>query len=126
MTETTQAKKIADLMMAIAEPTRLRILYLLVHQPLNVGQLATSVGVPMVNMSHHLGVMRQNGLLEDDKQGRHVIYRVRSDIFEPATDGAASESLGTLIFGHYRITLRHTSRPAQKNGTRKKRDDGDS
>src|SRR5438552_12884689 len=102
MMEFADARKVAGMFAALAEPTRLRILFHLIRGPHHVSQLAELVGAPMVNMSHHLGVMRQSGLLEDEKEGRKVVYRLRPEVFTPSADG---ESLGTLTFGTFRITV---------------------
>lgn len=110
MIEYADAKKIAMLLAAIGEPTRLRILFRLAHQPQNVGQLAKAVGIPMVNMSHHLGVMRQTGLLEDEKDGRRVVYRFRPGLFEPNNHVDSPDALGTLIIGAYRVVLLRNGR----------------
>ena len=85
MIEFLDAKRIAAMIAAIGEPTRMMILYRLAHAPHHVGQLAEALGVPMVNMSHHLGVMRQSGLLDDEKDGRRVVYKLRPDIHTPAS-----------------------------------------
>lgn len=102
MMEFPEARKAAVMLAALAEPTRLRIVFLLARQEHNVGELAEAVGIPMVNMSHHLGVMRQAGVLEDEKDGRKVIYRFRPGIF---TAGDGVTHLGILALGPYRVFL---------------------
>jgi DNA-binding transcriptional ArsR family regulator len=74
-----------------------------------VSQLAEAIGVPMVNLSHHLGVMRQAGLLEDEKDGRRVVYRFRADVFERSN---GTESLGVLRIGPFQILIHGDSAPA--------------
>lgn len=103
MMEFAEARRAAVVLAALAEPTRLRVLYLLARGPHHVGQLAELVGTPMVNMSHHLGVMRQAGLVEDEKDGRRVVYRFRQDIFQ-AGDG--TETLGVITVGPFRVVVR--------------------
>lgn len=103
MIEYNEAKKIAMMLAAVGEPTRMQILYRLTAGPHNVGQLAELVGIPMVNMSHHLGVMRQAGLLEDTKDGRRVVYRLRPEIYRDG--GTAADVLGTLNLGGYRLSV---------------------
>lgn len=103
MTEFAEARKVAALLAAVAEPTRLRVLWQLAKGPEHVGNLADLVGIKMVNMSHHLGVMRQAGVLEDEKDGRRVIYRLRPDIF---TRGTTADILGVLTLGSFRVVLR--------------------
>src|SRR4051794_36374250 len=103
MIESPDAKRAAGLPAAVGEPTRLLILFRLAQGPHHVGALAELLGVPMVNMSHHLGVMRQAGVLEDEKDGRRVVYRIRPDLCLPGRDG---DSLATLAVGRYRLVIR--------------------
>lgn len=103
MMEFADARRTAVVLAALAEPTRLRIVYHLARGPHHVSQLAELVGTPMVNMSHHLGVMRQAGLLEDEKDGRRVVYRFRSEVFA-AGDGDGT--LGVLTVGPFRVVIR--------------------
>lgn len=102
MIDTPTARKIAGLLNAVGEPTRMQVLLLLARGPRNVGQLADAVGIPMVNMSHHLGVMRTAGLLDHDKDGRRVIYSLRPSVFTP---GTTADVLGTLTLGDFRLTI---------------------
>lgn len=95
------AKKVAGMLAAVGEPTRLLILYRLAQGPHHVGALSELLGVPMVNMSHHLGVMRQAGLLDDEKDGRRVVYRIHPEICSHAGNG----SLATLQLGRYKLTV---------------------
>jgi DNA-binding transcriptional ArsR family regulator len=95
-------------MAAVAEPTRLRVLWQLASGPMHVGALAEAVDIEMVNMSHHLGVMRQSGVLDDEKDGRRVIYKLRPDVYTP---GTTADVLGVLKMGHYRVILRAKTEP---------------
>ena len=108
MTEFPEARKVAALLAAVAEPTRLRVLWILARGPQNVGTLADMVGIPMVNMSHHLGVMRQSGVLDDEKEGRKVNYKLRPEVFTP---GASPETLGVLTLGNFRVVLHANTQP---------------
>ncbi|HEY2786530.1 MAG TPA: metalloregulator ArsR/SmtB family transcription factor [Fimbriiglobus sp.] len=107
MIDAVDAKKMAALFAAVAEPTRVLVLHHLTGGPLHVGRLADLVGIPIVNMSHHLGVMRQAGILDDDKKGRRVVYSLRKDIFDPGDD----DHYCILTFGKYRIGLRRNPTP---------------
>lgn len=108
MMDYAEARRAAAGLAALAEPTRLRVLFLLARGPHHVGQLADLVGTPMVNMSHHLGVMRQAGLVEDEKDGRRVVYRFRPDVFA-AGDGDGT--LGVLTVGPFRVVVRADGQP---------------
>ena len=108
MTEFSEARKVAALLAAVAEPTRLRVLWQLAKGPQHVGALAELIKIPMVNMSHHLGVMRQAGVLDDEKDGRKVIYKLRPEVFAP---GTTSDVLGVLTLGNFRMVLRAKPEP---------------
>jgi len=101
MLDINQARKVAEMANAIGEPTRLHIIELLASESLNVTELAQAVGVPMVNMSHHLGVMRQAGLVEDERQGRKKQYSLAANVYKAGTNG----SLGTIKLGNWELTL---------------------
>lgn len=103
MIEYQEARRIAAMLAAVGEPTRMLVLHRLTDGPRNVGELADMVGIPMVNMSHHLGVMRTAGLLEDHKEGRRVVYRLRPDVYAPGGD--APDVVGTLTMGSYRFNI---------------------
>lgn len=90
---------------ALAEPTRLLIAFQLARGPHHVSQLAELLKVPIVNMSHHLGVMRQSGLIDDEKVGRRVVYSFRPGILTPG-DGN-DDILATLTIGSFRVFLRN-------------------
>ena len=108
MTEFSEARKVAALLAAVAEPTRLRVLWQLAKGPQHVGALAELIKIPMVNMSHHLGVMRQAGVLDDEKDGRKVIYKLRPEVFAP---GTTPDVLGILTLGNFRMVLRAKPEP---------------
>jgi DNA-binding transcriptional ArsR family regulator len=110
------ARAVARMFAALGEPTRLKIATHLLAGPNHVGALAELVGEPMVNVSHHLGVMRQAGLLEDEKKGRQVIYRFRDEVCKlGGDDGMAA----TLTFGPYRVFVRaRAEAPAVKSKKR--------
>jgi DNA-binding transcriptional ArsR family regulator len=116
MMEFSHAKKVAEMLAALAEPTRLQIAFYLASGPHHVSQLAELVGAPMVNMSHHLGVMRNAGLLEDEKHGRKVVYRFRPEIF---SQGGENGVLGTLAIGPMRLVIRAPADAASSKMKRK-------
>ena len=69
---------------AVGEPTRLRIVTLLTGGPMTVGQIAEELGVVLVNVSHHLGILRNAGLLLPEKEGRYVRYALSPDVCQSA------------------------------------------
>jgi ArsR family transcriptional regulator, nickel/cobalt-responsive transcriptional repressor len=94
MTDKEQAKKCAMMLQAIAEPNRIRIIECLRTGSMNVTQLAKALDVEIVNVSHHLGVLRTAGLVEDFKDGRYVVYSLHPKIFHNDTNKATYLDLG--------------------------------
>ncbi len=87
-----QPKRCARILRVLAEPERLRIIQCLSDGPKNVSALATLLGRHVVKVSHHLSVLRQAGLVEDQRQGRYVIYQLHPDVYRPA-DGNGNDHL---------------------------------
>ncbi|VTT99048.1 family transcriptional regulator : Transcriptional regulator, ArsR family OS=Pirellula staleyi (strain ATCC 27377 / DSM 6068 / ICPB 4128) GN=Psta_1414 PE=4 SV=1: HTH_20 [Gemmataceae bacterium] len=94
MTDKKQAKDCADMLQAIAEPNRIRIIECLRGGSKNVTQLAKELGVEIVNVSHHLGVLRTAGLVQDEKNGRFVVYSLHPKIFNNDSAKATHLDLG--------------------------------
>jgi DNA-binding transcriptional ArsR family regulator len=71
------AHRCAELLASLASPERLRIMRLLRDGPRNVTELGALLGLPpekLVNVSHHLNVLRHAGLVRNEKRGRCVYY----------------------------------------------------
>ncbi len=71
----------AELLKAVADADRLRIVNVLLNGQLNVGEIAEALGFEMVKVSHHLGVLRRSKILVATKQGRHVVYSLHPKVF---------------------------------------------
>lgn len=61
----------------LAEPTRLKLLWLVSSEELDVTTLSQRIGVNASAVSQHLSRLRLCGLVETRKAGRHVLYRAR-------------------------------------------------
>lgn len=66
-----------DLLTALAEPTRLRIVNCLQAAPLFVSDLQALLDIPQPTVSRHLRVLRDEGLVRDTPIGQFVLYRLR-------------------------------------------------
>lgn len=64
---------------ALADPTRRRILTLVAEGPRQAGELAQGFPVSRPAVSKHLRVLREAGLVEDEKVGRARVYRLRGE-----------------------------------------------
>jgi ArsR family transcriptional regulator len=67
----------ASILKALAHPTRLFIVEELAGGERSVRELTDMIGVEMPTVSRHLSVLRNAGILADDKRGLQVFYRLR-------------------------------------------------
>jgi ArsR family transcriptional regulator, arsenate/arsenite/antimonite-responsive transcriptional repressor len=61
---------------ALSDPTRLRILRLLLRREICVCEIMFILGMEQTRVSHHMRVLREAGLAEDVRDGRWIIYRI--------------------------------------------------
>jgi DNA-binding transcriptional ArsR family regulator len=73
------AELIARRFRAISEPLRIRMLDLLRGGELSVNELAEQLGAGQQNVSKHLGVLVDAGVLTRRKEGNHVYYRIADE-----------------------------------------------
>lgn len=67
-----ESQEWVHLLKALADETRLRIVGLLLHEPLTVLELATRLEVTNYNVSKHLRILREAGVVQSSKQGRQL------------------------------------------------------
>ena len=63
-------------MQAMAHPLRLKILCLVGSQELSVLEIVDAVGTSQSNVSQHLGVLRDHGILVSRKEANKVYYKI--------------------------------------------------
>jgi DNA-binding transcriptional ArsR family regulator len=83
---------------ALGEETRLRILRLLFKERLSVNEIAERLGVSQYNVSKHLRIMREAGLLELEKQGKQRLYSVVDDLKAQVAANNTILDLGCCTF----------------------------
>lgn len=69
-------KEASAAMQAMAHPLRLKILCLIGNQEVSVLEIVDAVGTTQSNISQHLGVLREHGLLAARKEANKVFYRI--------------------------------------------------
>ena len=67
---------VADRFKMLAEPMRLRILHTLWDGEMTVGEIIAETRGLQANVSKHLGILLQAGLLSRRKEGLNVYYRI--------------------------------------------------
>jgi len=67
----------AQVIKSMAHPTRLFIVDELAKGDRCVSELTEMVGADISTVSKHLSLLKQAGVIEDQRQGTHVIYRLK-------------------------------------------------
>lgn len=67
----------AQVLKAMAHPSRLLIIEELDKEERCVCELTSMVGADVSTVSKHLSVLRQAGIVQDEKRGNQVYYRLR-------------------------------------------------
>jgi ArsR family transcriptional regulator len=66
----------ADVLKTLAQPRRLEIAHLLAEGPMTVGRIADRLSLAQPNVSQHLALMRAAGVVEAERDGREIRYRL--------------------------------------------------
>ncbi|MHC0428921.1 ArsR/SmtB family transcription factor [Streptomyces sp. O3] len=80
-----------DLIRVIADPLRLQIVTLLAHETLCTSHLVAETGARQTNLSNHLRVLRDAGVVETEPCGRFTYYKLKPEVIE-----ALAETFGEL------------------------------
>jgi ArsR family transcriptional regulator, virulence genes transcriptional regulator len=97
-----RAEEAADLLKALSNPQRLRVMCLLIDGEKTVGELNAAVELSQSALSQHLAVLRDGGLVQTRREAQNVYYSVAEgpvhriietlhDIYCPSEDGRLPE-----------------------------------
>ncbi len=70
---------VAAYFQALSEPTRLQLLNLLREGERNVGDLAQLTGFTAANISRHMSMLSQHGMVARESRGTSVYYRIADE-----------------------------------------------
>ena len=73
------ATRVAELFKALADPTRVRIVSLLAHTELCVGDLCLVLGMSQPAVSYQLRILRTLHIVNARKEGKHVFYHLADE-----------------------------------------------
>lgn len=76
----------AELLKALAHPRRLEIVHLLRDQELPVSDIHTMLDLPQANISQHLMVLRDAGVVKTRRDGKHIFYKLADNNIIKASD----------------------------------------
>ena len=69
--------ELTRLLEAVSDPVRRQIVFLLKHRaPLNVGEIAGQFRISRPAISHHLKVLKDAKIVQSEKRGQEVYYRL--------------------------------------------------
>lgn len=71
--------EVSKFLKAIANPDRLQILCMLVNEEMNVTSLENVTGIPQPRLSQHLARLRQEGLVNNRRQSKEILYSLASE-----------------------------------------------
>lgn len=74
-------ESVARYFSVLGEPTRLRILHALCRQEKCVNEIIRVTGMAQANVSRHLGLMYQAGMLARRREGTQIFYRVADPLY---------------------------------------------
>jgi DNA-binding transcriptional ArsR family regulator len=112
MQDRLQSTECSRYLKALGDPDRLKIVQCLQAGPKSVSDLTKELGNRIANVSHHLGLLREAGVVTAEKRGRFVIYELAADI-RRRRDG--KNPLDILDFGCCRVELGGGQLPAKKD-----------
>lgn len=69
----------ADLLKSLADPTRLKIVFLLKNGELCACQILDALDKSQSTVSHHLNMMKKEGVLSTRKQGTWIYYKLTNE-----------------------------------------------
>lgn len=67
---------------ALADPTRRHILQILRDRSMTAGEIADHFNISKPSISHHLNLLKQAGLVLDERQGQSIIYSLHTTVVE--------------------------------------------
>lgn len=67
---------------ALSDPTRRRILELLLEGRLTAGEIGSHFHMTGATVSHHLSILKDAGLISDERQGKYIYYELDTSIVE--------------------------------------------
>lgn len=67
---------------ALGDPTRREILRLLARKDLTAGEIALHFNLTKPTISHHLAVLKEAGLVLDERRGQYIIYSLNTTVFQ--------------------------------------------
>lgn len=89
--EGIEFEQYSEILKAISHPTRLQILQVLLNGSKCVSDIVNSIDLPQAIVSHHLGVLRNGGVLNRRKEGTRIWYGINCEFSKTIATYLAKE-----------------------------------
>lgn len=73
-----------DTFKALSDPTRRKIIQLLKDRDMTAGEIADQFSISKPSISHHLNILKQAKLLQDERQGQNIVYSLNITVMQEA------------------------------------------
>ena len=70
---------------ALSDPTRREILHILRDGAKTAGEIGGNLSMAGATISHHLAVLREAGLISDEKRGKYIYYELNLSVLDEIT-----------------------------------------
>jgi ArsR family transcriptional regulator len=94
MKDELSSKQCADRLKALADSERLKIVQSLRGGPKNVSEISAELASDIANVSHHLQILKRERIVETERRGRFMVYRLHPDVCDAGQDSADTLNLG--------------------------------
>ena len=81
-----QNRELNKFFKALSDETRRNILRLLERRSFTVGEIVSNFDLSQPTISRHLSVLKEAMLVEDQRQGQHVVYSLADDTLARSVD----------------------------------------
>jgi len=71
-----------DTFKALADPSRREIIRLLKERSMTAGEISEKFNISKPSISHHLNILKQAGLVDDERKGQNILYSLNTSVFE--------------------------------------------
>jgi len=73
---------INDSFKALSDPTRRKILQLLREKNMTAGEIAEHFQISKPSISHHLNILKQADLIQDERRGQNIMYYLNTTVVD--------------------------------------------
>jgi len=93
-----QATRMSRNLKALCDVNRIRILEILVKGEFCVSDLVEQLEIDQPKVSHHLAILRSANIIRSRREGRHINYSIRPNVYSPPAEAGAEHvfDLGEL------------------------------